>query len=222
MFQTKICGITNPADAAAVAAAGVDAVGLNFYTGSRRYVSVERAEAIVAALPRDVLRVGLFVDSTDDEVSAAFDRLQLDLIQLHGSEPPEFIASLGERPVMKAFRLGIGGVAPIADYLEQCRSLGRLPDLILIDADVPGQLGGTGQTADWNLLIEEREKLGSLRLVLAGGLTADNVAEAIRRVRPDAVDTASGVEVDCPRKDPALSRQFVTAANVAFSERSGA
>lgn len=216
MFQTKICGITTREDAAAMATTGVDAVGLNFYPRSRRYISVDKAEEIVAALPRDVARVGLFVDATDDEASAAFDRLQLDLIQLHGSEPPEYIASLGERPVMKAFRLGRNGVSPIAAYLDQCQRLGCSPDMILIDADVPGQMGGTGQTADWNLLVEQRELLGDHRLVLAGGLTPENVAAAIAQVQPDAVDTASGVEVDGPLKDPALSRQFVGAAKAAF------
>lgn len=218
MFQTKICGITDRASAAAVASAGVDAIGLNFYSGSRRYVSIEQAEAIVADLPGDIIRVGLFVDATDDEVSATYDRLQLDLVQLHGSEPPEFIASLGERAVMKAFRLGTNGLAPIAAYLDQCRSLGCSPELVLIDADVPGQLGGTGQTADWNLLVEERELIAGERLVLAGGLTAKNVGDAIRQVAPDAVDTASGVELDCPHKDEELSARFVAVANAAFSE----
>lgn len=216
MFRTKICGITNREDAASVAAAGVGAVGLNFYSRSRRCITIDEAGVIIAALPREIVRVGLFVDATDDEVSAAFDQLQLDLIQLHGNESPEYIASLGERPVMKAFRLGANGVAPIAAYLDRCRELGCTPSQILIDADVPGQLGGTGQTADWNLLVEQRELIGGYRLVLAGGLTADNVAEAIERVRPDAVDTASGVEVTAPRKDAASSEAFVSAAEAAF------
>ncbi len=219
MFQTKICGITNETDAQAMAATGVDAIGLNFYPKSRRYVTVGQAESIVAQLPRSIKRVGLFVDATDDEISAVYDRLQLDLIQLHGSEPPEFLASLGERPVMKAFRLGTSGVAPIAAYLEECRALGCTPEMILIDADVPGQLGGTGETADWDLLIEQRAQLGDHRLVLAGGLTPSNVADAIERVAPDAVDTASGVERSCPQKDEQLSRDFVAAAQSAFARQ---
>ncbi|REJ68907.1 MAG: phosphoribosylanthranilate isomerase [Planctomycetota bacterium] len=221
VFRTKICGVTTADDARVVAAAGADAVGVNFYPRSRRYVTLAQAEKILSALPDEVVRVGLFVDATDDEISAAYDHLQLDLVQLHGSEPPEFIATLGERPVMKAFRLGPAGVAPIADYLDACRALGRLPDLILIDADVPGQLGGTGETADWNRLADERALLGSLPLVLAGGLTPQNVAEAIERVRPSGVDTASGVESDCPRKDGPRVRQFVAASRAALTGLSG-
>ncbi len=212
MFRIKICGITNADDARMVADCGADAIGLNFYPRSQRYVTVDRAERIVAALPSAVVRVGLFVNATDDEICRLSDHLQLDLIQLHGDEPPEFLTALTGRPVMRAFRFGPGGAAPIVDYLEQCRDLHCEPECVLVDAHQPGQYGGTGTKADWDLLAKERDKFGATPLVLAGGLRPDNVAKAIQKVRPDAVDTASGVEKSAGRKVRELVRGFVVAA----------
>ena len=216
MFRIKVCGVTTVEDAVLVAEAGADAVGLNFYPASRRYVSPDIAEANVATLPSGVCKVGHFVNSPASEVAATFDRLRLDLVQLHGDEPPEHLAQLAGRPIMRAFRLGPGGLGPVADYLRRCRDLGCVPALCLFDAFVPGQFGGTGQVADWARLgcypIEDWHP----PLVLAGGLTPDNVAEAIGQVHPLAVDTSSGVESSPGRKDPALVHRLVAAARAAF------
>lgn len=217
MFTIKICGVTTVDDARAVAAAGADAIGINFYAHSPRFVPLERAQHVAAVIPRGVVRVGLFVNAPAEAVCGAFDALGLDLIQLHGDEPPEFLAGLGARPVMRAFRVGSEGVKPVAAYLERCRELGTLPALALVDARRPGQYGGTGQTADWDALANERAMLGDVPLVLAGGLTPENVATAIYRVRPTAVDTASGVETKPGHKDADAVRRFVAAAREAFA-----
>jgi phosphoribosylanthranilate isomerase len=218
MFRIKVCGLTSSTDARAVAHSGVDAVGVNFYEQSRRFVSVATAERILAALPGGVQRVGVFVNATDDEVCRIFDHLQLDLIQLHGDEPPEYLLSLGDRPVLRAFRLGPRGVGPIVQYLDQCEAGGAMPQALLIDAHQPGAYGGTGVTADWQLLADGRNDLPALPLVLAGGLNADNVAEAVATVAPHAVDTCSGVESQPGIKDPQLVRRFVAAASIALGE----
>jgi phosphoribosylanthranilate isomerase len=218
MFAIKICGVTSVDDARAVAAAGADAIGLNFYAGSPRFLPLERAQHVAANIPANVLRVGLFVDAPAETICGAYDALGLDLIQLHGDEPPEFLAELGDRPVMRAFRVGAEGLRPVADYLGRCRELGTVPAMVLVDAFVADQRGGTGKTADWDALVAERHLLGDAKLVLAGGLTPDNVADAIRRVRPDAVDTASGVESSPGQKDHDAVRRFVAAARQAFRE----
>ena len=212
MFRVKICGITNVEDARVVAAAGADAVGLNFYPKSPRYVGLDKARQILDALPEGLVKAGLFVNAAAEEVCRTFDLLALDLIQLHGDEPPEFLSELGGRAVMRAFRLEESGVDRMCQYLDDCRKLGCVPRLVLVDACVEGSYGGTGQVADWELL--KRYPFGATPapLVLAGGLTPENVAEAIRIVRPAAVDTASGVESRPGRKDPRAVEAFVRAA----------
>ena len=218
MFRIKICGLTSTEDARMVSAAGADAIGLNFYSPSPRSLSVDTALQLVDAVPDSVARVGLFVNATDDEVCRAFDHLRLDFIQLHGDEPPEYLLALGGRPVIRAFRLGPGGLAPILESLAAC----ALPEVnlqaVLIDAYNPHFYGGTGDTADWGGLAAERTRLQDLPLILAGGLSDTNVADAIFKVRPDAVDTASGVEQATGHKDANRVRAFVQAAQQAFSE----
>ena len=222
MFQIKICGITSVDNALSVARAGADAVGLNFYPGSPRYVPLQQAGPIVDALPDTVLKVGLFVNAAVDEICKMFELLRLDLIQLHGDEPPAFLSELGDRPIMRAFRLGPEGLDPVDRYLAECRGLNCTPRLTLIDACVKGMYGGSGQLADWRALktyqSDETVSADTARppLVLAGGLTPENVAEAINSVRPAAVDTASGVESSPPLKDPAKVAAFVRAAREAF------
>jgi len=217
MFTIKICGITRPEDARASAEAGADAIGLNFYPQSRRAIDHPRARTIIAALPAGVAKVGLFVNAQPAEICRTCDALHLDLIQLHGDEPPGLLAALGGRPVMKAFRAaGADGLRAVLEYLETCRTLGCLPRLILLDAPRARGFGGSGELADWSLAKEYQEKYGSPLLVLAGGLKADNVAEAIRTTGIGAVDTASGVESHPGIKDPAALVAFVHAARIAL------
>jgi len=218
IFRIKICGITKPENGAAVAQAGADAVGLNFYLKSPRSITRERAAEIIDALPAEVVKVGLFVNAAADDLVDAFDELDLDLIQLHGDEPPKFLAALADRPVMRAFRLGSSGLAPINRYLDNCRDLSCLPKFVLIDAYQKGSYGGTGENADWSLAstYPPGDVIDYPPLVLAGGLTPGNVGDAIRAVHPMAVDTASGVETSPGVKDPALVSQFVQKAAAAF------
>jgi phosphoribosylanthranilate isomerase len=214
MFQIKICGITSVDDAVMVTRAGADAIGLNFYAKSPRCVTTETARQIARAVPSSVTKVGLFVNATVDEVWRTFDDLKLDVIQLHGDEPPEFIHQLAPRPVMRAFRLGPGGLDSVFMYLDRCRDR---PAYALLDALSVGVYGGTGVTVDWTIAREYAQKLGSPALVLAGGLVPANVAEAIQAVRPSAVDVASGVESSPGRKDPVAVAAFVQAARAAFA-----
>ncbi len=199
-----------------MAAAGADAIGLNFFAGSPRHVTPETAAEVVGALPPSVKKVGVFVNATCGEIQSRFDQLRLDLVQLHGDEPPEFLRELGGIPVMRALRCA-GTLAQVGDYLRSCRELGCLPDLVLIDAHRAGQYGGTGQITNWALLVDERDALCGLPLVLAGGLTPKNVAEAIATVRPAAVDTASGVELSPGKKSASLTQAFVAAAKSEFN-----
>jgi phosphoribosylanthranilate isomerase len=216
VFRIKICGITNVADALMVAAAGADAVGLNFYPASPRCIDLERAEKIVEALPEGIIKVGLFVNAPVRDIRGIFDRLELDLIQLAGDETPEFLAEIGPRPVMKVLRQDAATGWSNADYLDRCRSLAHLPRMVLLDAQVPGEYGGTGHLADWQAAADYARLADAPALVLAGGLTAENVAEAIRTVHPAAVDTASGVESSPGHKDAGKVSRFVNAARDAF------
>lgn len=215
MFRIKICGITTPADAQSAVAAGADAIGLNFFAASPRRVSLEQARPIVAAVGDRACKVGLFVNHSAAEICQRYDELGLDLVQLHGDEPAELLAALAGRPVMRAFRSG-GDFRAVAAYLARCGELRCLPRLVLVDALSAGRYGGTGVTADWQAIAEHRTSFGEVPLVLAGGLRPDNVAQAIAAVRPDAVDTASGVESSPGVKSPELVRAFVDAARKAF------
>jgi phosphoribosylanthranilate isomerase len=217
MFQIKICGIMNRDDALAAVRAGADAIGLNFYPRSPRCISLDTARQIIAALPKEIVKVGLFVNAPPLDVRQTYDDLHLDLIQLHGDEPPEYIAQLGGRPVMRAFRVGSDGLGPVIAYLARCRELQALPNLVLLDSLIPGEYGGTGKAADWSAAREYVAQSGLPPLVLAGGLTPDNVADAITAVRPAAVDVASGVESSPGRKYSIAVEDFVRAAKGAFS-----
>ena len=197
--------------------AGADAVGLNFYEQSKRCVSLELADQIVKHVPSHVAKVGLFVNSSIEEILEIDERLQLDYIQLHGDEPAAVIAELARRPVVKAFRCGRSKFAQIGTYLSECRNCGHLPAAILIDAHQPGLYGGTGKVVDWKLVVDARESFAGIPVVLAGGLTPFNVAEAISVVSPVGVDTASGVESKPGHPDPLLLRAFVVASKQAFS-----
>lgn len=206
MVRVKICGITRPEDAAAAAEAGADAMGLVFAESPRR-VTLEQARAILAALPPFVTPVALFVNETAEQIRETCQALGVRTVQLHGDEPPEFARQLAGLCVIKAFR--IGGEADLAPLAAGYPALAYL-----LDSKVAGRRGGTGVTLDWTLAARAAS-LG--RIILAGGLTPDNVADAVRRVRPYGVDVSSGVECEPGRKDPAKVQAFVAAARAALS-----
>ena len=219
MFRVKICGITSTGDAQAAAAAGADAIGLNFYSGSPRCCPLQVAQKIAATVGPHVCKVGVFVNATADEIRHAALSVPLDAVQLHGDEPPEFLREIRALPIVRAMRLG-DDLAPIAAYLAACHRLVAMPRMLLLDASRGDQFGGTGTSIDWALLAANRQHLGGMPLVLAGGLTPDNVAAAIALVRPWAVDVASGVELAPGSKSPELVAQFVSAAKKAFAKLS--
>ena len=218
VFRIKICGITRVDDAQLAINAGADAIGLNFYEGSPRFVSHTAAQEIAAAAGGPVRKVGVFVNAPADVICETFDSLSLDLVQLHGDESPEIISQLGQRPVIRAFRLDAEGLPPILSYLEECRVLDAMPRMVLLDAHQAGQYGGTGQTADWEAARAYGECPELPPLVLAGGLRADNVSQAIGMVRPAAVDVASGVESAPRKKERQQVEAFVVEARRAFRQ----
>lgn len=186
----KICGVTRIQDALAAARCGAHAIGLVFYAPSPRYVEPEAAAAIVRALPPFVTPVGLFVNADEGEVRSVISRVKVQLLQFHGAETPEFCGRF-ELPYMKAVR-----VRPGVDLLQYARDFAGAKALLL-DAFQDGLHGGTGASFDWDLVPSALP----LPIVLSGGLTPDNVAQAIRRVKPCAVDVSSGVEVEKGIKD---------------------
>ena len=196
--RVKICGITRPEHARAAAGAGADAIGLVFYEPSPRFVSVARAHAVCAALPPLVSVVGVFVNPAPREIEAAVDALPVDLLQFHGDEPPALCAGAG-KPYVKAVR-----VRSRADVVD---AAARYPDAraLLLDAHHDALWGGTGKRFDWS---EAPGDVGR-PLVLSGGLTPENVAGAIRLVRPFAVDVSGGVESAPGEKDPERMERFL-------------
>jgi indole-3-glycerol phosphate synthase/phosphoribosylanthranilate isomerase len=198
----KVCGITSVEDGRAAVAAGADAIGLVFWEGSPRRVEVERAREIAAALPPFVTRVGVFVDAPAERLREVSDTVGLDLVQLHGDED-EAAVRAAPRRVIKAVRVGPG-----FDGREAVR-FAESGASVLLDTRSDAAPGGTGRTFDWASAAALRDRVAYL--VLAGGLTPRNVAEAIRAVRPDAVDVSSGVESAPGRKDPERMRAFVEA-----------
>jgi phosphoribosylanthranilate isomerase len=212
-FWIKICGITNIDDARAAADAGADAIGLNFFSKSRRFVDPRSAAHIAGELPTDILKVGVFVNHDLHQITEIVGQVGLDAVQLHGDEPALLVAELPPHVrIVRAHRCGREGLAPLAPYLDECHSLGRMPDLLLIDADAGADFGGSGTLADWALIRQQKDLFCGLPLILAGGLTPDNVADAIEAVAPNGVDVASGVERESGLKDPDLIARFVTTA----------
>jgi len=198
--KVKICGITTVADGLAAAEAGADLVGLMLYEKSPRYITVEAARDIARQLPPFVLKVGVFVNPSENQVLRSIGECGLNLLQFHGDEPPEFCVQFGVMSV-KAFRV------------RDANSLEALPgyttDAWLLDAYSPDQPGGTGVTFNWDLAIDAK-RFGK-PIFLAGGLTPENVGEGVRKVRPFGVDVSSGVEASPGRKDPVKVRAFVQA-----------
>lgn len=208
---TKICGFRTEETARRAAELGVGAIGLNFFSKSVRYVDPILARQIVDSVEGTARCVGLFVNEPISSVCETASVSGIDMIQLHGDESPTQLHALKRRlpelPVIKAFAVG-KSLVPVADYLIECRQLGSSPDYVLLDAQVAGQWGGTGQTAPWDVIAR-----GYLRswppLILAGGLTPTNVSDAITQVGPWGVDVASGVESERGVKDAAMIADFM-------------
>jgi phosphoribosylanthranilate isomerase len=200
MVKVKICGITNAADAAAAIDAGADLIGFHFCDSKRR-VTAEEACAIVEALDRRPTIVGVFIDQPPEEVRRIAEHVGLDLLQLHGSEPPGFEAG---RPVMKVLKVRGGNVPDAAAW----------PDPLMLDSWSSDQRGGTGRTWEWDLA---RDLIRDRRVFVAGGLEPGNVGTVVSRFKPYGVDVSSGVEAAVRVKDPEKMRAFVWA--VRASER---
>jgi phosphoribosylanthranilate isomerase len=198
--RVKICGITRIEDASAATAAGADAIGLVFDPRSPRVVSVEQARAVAAATPPFVTVVGLFVDAAPEAIRNVLSRVNLSLLQFHGSETPEQCRLYG-RPYIKAI--------PMRDDVDLSVEEKRFSDAVglLLDTFATDKAGGSGRTFDWSRVPAHRAK----PVILAGGLTPENVGEAIRRVRPDAVDVTSGVEAAKGVKDSTKIIAFLKA-----------
>lgn len=200
--RVKVCGITTLGDARAALDAGAAALGFNFHSPSPRFVRPEVAAAIIAQLPRTTCCVGVFVNASRSEVSRTAEQTGLTALQFHGDEAPDFCTAWPQK-VIKGLR--------VRDRHAAAEALRYPVDFILVDTYVEGQFGGTGKRIAAELL----EGFDRNRLILAGGLTPDNVAEVVRAVRPFAVDVASGVERVPGKKDWELMRRFIVHAHAA-------
>ncbi len=218
MFRTKICGVTSIDDALCTLDAGADALGLNFYPKSPRYVAPETAHRIAEVVRGRLLLVGVMVNPSVPEAVSLASQIGLDAVQLHGDEAAALATEISRSvAVIRAFRVSTQGLSPVFEYLEQSRKAGGEFRSVLFDAFRPGQFGGVGKTADWNAIEQYPSEDWHPPFILAGGLTPANVALAIQKLHPYGVDTASGVEVSPGRKSPALVVQFVRAAREAFA-----
>ena len=207
MVKVKICGITNLDDALTAVEAGADALGFVFYDKSPRCIAPENASAIISALPPFVVTVGLFVNAAVDFVNHTAQTCLLDKVQLHGDESAEF-CSLVTRPVVKVFRIrGEAGLEPMQDFRVSA---------YLLDAYSSDAYGGTGLTFNWEIA-KKAKQFGPI--ILAGGLTPDNVRQAVDTVGPYAVDVSSGVEAAPGRKDPVKVREFIQNAKGFLEEQ---
>ncbi|MEQ1598113.1 MAG: phosphoribosylanthranilate isomerase [Methylotenera sp.] len=200
--RVKICGITRVEDAISAVHAGADAIGLVFYAQSPRFVTIEQAQKIVAAIPPFISVVGLFVNAPQAEIEIVLSQVKLDILQFHGDESPQDCNQVCEQikmPYYKAIRVKAGtNLVQYATEFECAKAL-------LLDAHSESAFGGTGQTFDWNLIPKSLTK----PVILAGGLTAENVASAIQQVLPYAVDVSGGVELTKGIKDAAKIAAFM-------------
>ncbi len=202
MVKVKICGITNAADAGRAVEAGADFLGFNFYRGSSRYIDPAKARRIMAKLPKRIVSVGVFVNAPEQEIRAIADTVGLGQLQLHGDESPELVARLREDwPVIKALRV------KKSFRTEHVRRF-RHANALLLDAFDSHARGGTGKTFDWKIA---RRAAAKGRIFLAGGLTPENVNDAIRTVRPYAIDVCSGVEAAPGKKSAARMKALFEA-----------
>ena len=197
--RVKICGITRLADALTAVEAGADALGFVFAPNTPRFVDPDRVASITAQLPPFVTTVGVFVSKDAPTIKGIIDRCRLDVVQLHADVPPEFCRALDKR-VIKAIRVKDESSLSILSNYDV--------NAFLLDTYVEGKMGGTGQVFDWDLALKAKTRA---RIIVAGGLDPDNVAQAVRRVKPYGVDVGSGVESRPGRKDPHKIREFIKA-----------
>ncbi|MEN1678648.1 MAG: phosphoribosylanthranilate isomerase [Planctomycetota bacterium] len=215
MFRVKICGVTRPTDAVLAADSGADAIGLNFYAKSKRFVPASEASPIVNAVRGRVTCVGVFVNESPRRVLEIAESVGLDAIQLHGDEPAATLAEFGATPLVRARRLGPGGLAELAGDLTACRDAADNVAALLVDAPAAEGYGGTGHTFEWQA-IQGHGPVIDCPLILAGGLKPENVAEAIGVVQPHGVDVASGVESSPGIKDAVKTEAFIRNALTAL------
>lgn len=213
-MKVKICGVCRRENAELVVAAGADRIGVILAPGSPRTLTLEQARTVLEPA-QDVARVGVFVDAPVDEILHAITVLDLNIVQLHGQEPPESVAALQDAAsVWKAVR--------VRDPADVLRAADAYPavDALLLDAWHPMQAGGTGTALDWHALAGYRDRLpASFPLILAGGLNPRNIAAAVMLLRPDGVDVSSGVEDSPGRKSAAMVHAFIAAARAATATR---
>jgi phosphoribosylanthranilate isomerase len=206
MLRVKICGLTTPQDAAAAIEFGADALGFNFFPGSKRYLRMEAAGEWIAALPGNVEKVAILVDPSWEEAKVAAATAGITALQLHGAETPEFCRRLREARIRFEKALPVTGPD----------SLANMPDFytptVLLDSGGAGEFGGSGRTFPWEIARDFVLSHPHLRVIVAGGLTPGNVAQAVAMVRPFGVDVTSGVESAPGRKDHARLRDFIAAA----------
>ncbi|MFI5296263.1 MAG: phosphoribosylanthranilate isomerase [Thermodesulfovibrionales bacterium] len=201
MVKVKICGITNLEDAMAAVDFGADALGFVFFRESPRHITPTEAAAIIRYLPPFIQSVGVFVDETAETIENTVASCSIDIIQMHGGEPPEKCGF--PRRVIKAIRIkSLDSLSPLAGYRGKVSAF-------LLDAYAPYALGGTGRVFNWDIAVEAKQ-FGSV--ILAGGLTTENVSEAVQYVRPYAVDVSSGVEQAKGKKDLAKMKLFIERA----------
>lgn len=202
--KVKICGITNLDDALAAIDCGADALGFVFFKGSPRYISHEKAGAIIKKLPSFTTTVGVFVNEKVEEVEKMIILTGIDIVQLHGNEPPE-ICNISRR-IIKAIRVkSLESLDPLKHYKNKVSAF-------LLDTFTPDIFGGTGQIFNWDVAVDAKQ-FG--RIILAGGLRPDNIAEAVRRVRPYGVDVSSGIELEKGEKDHKKMGLFIERAKAA-------
>jgi phosphoribosylanthranilate isomerase len=199
--RVKICGITNIEDAVAAVEAGADALGFMFFAESKRNITFDSAAGIIRALPPFVSRTGVFVDASEEFIRRAIETTGIDTLQFHGSESPDFCRKFAQHKVVTAFRVRD------AQSLREC--LPYRDHAWLLDSYVAGAQGGTGVMFNWDLAVEATRL--SRMIILAGGLKPETVGDAVRKVRPYAVDVSSGVESSPGKKDHAKIRKFIEA-----------
>ncbi len=205
MIKVKICGITNHDDAKAAVECGADALGFVFFKKSPRYISLRDAASVIKTLPSFIVSVGVLVNEPAGDTERVVSETGIDIIQLHGEEPPEMCRF--SRRVIKAIRVkSLESLAPLESYRHAVSAF-------LLDTYAPDILGGTGRIFNWDIAVEAKQ-FG--RVILAGGLTSDNVADAVKYVKPYAVDVSSGVEIGKGKKDHKKMRLFIERAKSAY------